>query len=120
MNYATKLREEADGKVVLAGLDVVNVYFRTREKKDLLKLLNILPIYSSIDASTLDVAAISAEIETPINDKSYSYFIDVGGDNVGAVFIQVESEIFAINIVYKAMSAELPSVVVVEAKHNFL
>ena len=31
--------------------------------------------------------AISAEIASPINDKSYSYVIDVGGDNVGARII---------------------------------
>lgn len=84
MNYVTKLREEIDGKIALSDLDVVNVYFRTREKKDLLKSLDIVPIYSSIDAPTLDLPAISAEIATPINDKSYNYVIDVGGDNVGA------------------------------------
>jgi ABC-type ATPase involved in cell division len=44
MNYVTKLREEIDGKIALSDLDVVNVYFRTREKKNLLKSLNILPI----------------------------------------------------------------------------
>ena len=37
MNYVTKLRKEIDGKVALSDLDVVNVYFRTREKKDFLK-----------------------------------------------------------------------------------
>ena len=87
MNYVIKLRKEIDSKVALSDLDVVNVYFRTREKKDLLKSLNILPIYSSIDAPTLDLPAISAEIASPINDKSYSYVIDVGGDNVGARII---------------------------------
>lgn len=84
INYVTKLRSEVDGKVALSDLDVVNVYFRTREKKDLLKSLDILPIDSSIDAPTLDLPAISAQIATPINDKSYDYVMDVGGDNVGA------------------------------------
>ena len=84
MNYVTKLRSEVDGKVALSDLDVVNVYFRTREKKDLLKSLDILPIDSCIDAPTLDLPAISAQIATPINDKSYNYVMDVGGDNVGA------------------------------------
>lgn len=84
MNYVTKLRKKINGKIALSDLDVVNVYFRTREKKELLKSLDIVPIYSSIDAPTLDLPAISAEIATPINDKSYNYVIDVGGDNVGA------------------------------------
>lgn len=84
MNYVTKLRNEVEGKVALSDLDVVNVYFRTREKKDLLNSLDILPIYSSIDAPTLDLPAISPQIMAPITDSSYSYVMDVGGDNVGA------------------------------------
>ena len=87
MNYVIKLRNEVNCKIALSDLDVVNVYFRTREKKNFLKSLNILPIYSSIDAPTLDLPAISAEIATPINDKSYNYIMDVGGDNVGAKVI---------------------------------
>ena len=84
INYVTRLRSEVDGKVALSDLDVVNVYFRTREKKELLKSLDILPIDSSIDAPTLDLPAISGQISAPINDKSYDYVMDVGGDNVGA------------------------------------
>lgn len=84
INYVTKLRKEIDKKIALADLDVVNVYFRTREKKELLKSLDILPIDSSIEAANLDLPAISAQIATPINDESYNYVMDVGGDNVGA------------------------------------
>lgn len=84
INYVTKLRNLVSGKVALADLDVVNVYFRTREKKELLKSLNIIPIDSSIHAPNLDVPAISAQVMTPMNDKSYNYVIDLGGDNVGA------------------------------------
>lgn len=32
MNYVVKLRDMVSGKVAIADLDVVNVYFRTREK----------------------------------------------------------------------------------------
>lgn len=84
MNYVTKLRDMVDGKVALSDLDVVNVYFRTREKKELLKSLDILPIDSSISTQTLDLPAISPQISAPINDKSYDYIMDVGGDSVGA------------------------------------
>lgn len=84
INYATKLRSIVSGKVALADLDVVNVYFRSREKKELLKSMDILPIDSSIDAPSLDLPAVSAQVMTPITDNSYDYVIDVGGDNVGA------------------------------------
>ena len=84
INYVTKLRDLVNTKVALSDLDVVNVYFRTREKKELLKSLDILPIDSSIDAPSLDLPAVSAQVVTPLNDTSYNYVMDVGGDNVGA------------------------------------
>lgn len=84
MNYIIKLRECKSGKIALSDLDVVNVYFRTREKKDLLKSLDILTIDSSINAPTLDLPAISPQIVTPINDESYDYIMDIGGDDVGS------------------------------------
>ena len=51
--------------------------------KDLMKELGITPIDSSIETTTLDVPAVSAEIMRPLHDKSVNYVIDVGGDNVG-------------------------------------
>ena len=83
INYVTKLREQVEGEVALADLDVVNVFFRSREKKDIMKDLGITPIDSSINTTTLDLPAVSAEIMRPLNDKSVNYVIDVGGDNVG-------------------------------------
>ena len=83
INYVTTLRKQVEGEVALADLDVVNVYFRTREKKDLMKELGITPIDSSIETTTLDVPAVSSEIMRPLHDKSVNYVIDVGGDNVG-------------------------------------
>ena len=83
INYVTKLRELVDGEVALADLDVVNVYFRTREKKDLMRQLGITPIDSSIKTTTLDIPAISAEVMRPLHDNKVNYVLDVGGDNVG-------------------------------------
>ncbi len=83
INYVIKLRNEVDGEVAFADIDVVNVYFRSREKKDLMKQLGITPINSSIETTTLDIPAISAEIMRPLHDNTTSYVLDVGGDNVG-------------------------------------
>ena len=83
INYVTTLRKQVEGEVALADLDVVNVYFRTREKKDLMKELGITPIDSSIETTTLDVPAVSAEVMRPLHDISINYVLDVGGDNVG-------------------------------------
>ncbi|MFR9070274.1 ATP-binding protein [Paraclostridium tenue] len=84
MNYVTHLRELVDTKVAISDLDVVNVYFRTREKRDFLQSKGILPIDSSVQATTLDLPAVSAQVTSPITDKEYDYVIDVGGDDVGA------------------------------------
>lgn len=84
MNYVTKLRKLTEKEVAIADLDVVNVYFRTREKKNLLESMNITTIDSSITATTLDLPSISARVMTPLNDESYEYVMDAGGDNVGA------------------------------------
>ncbi len=83
INYVTRLREVVDGEVALADIDVVNVYFRTREKKDLMRQLGITPIDSSIQTTTLDVPAVSAEVMRPLHDDKVNYVLDVGGDNVG-------------------------------------
>lgn len=84
MNYVTKLRDLTDDKVAISDLDIVNVYFRTREKRDFLQSKNIMPIDSSIQATSLDLPAVSAQVTAPLTDKSYDYVIDVGGDDVGA------------------------------------
>lgn len=84
MNYVTKLREFVDTKVAISDLDVVNVYFRTREKRDFLQSKNILPIDSSVQATSLDLPAVSAQVTAPITDSTYDYVVDVGGDDVGA------------------------------------
>lgn len=83
INYVTRLRDVVDGEVALADIDVVNVYFRTREKKDLMRQLGITPIDSSIQTTTLDVPAVSAEVMRPLHDDKVNYVLDVGGDNVG-------------------------------------
>ena len=97
INYVTRLREIVDGEVALADLDVVNVYFRTREKKDLMKKLGITPIDSSIQTTTLDVPAISAEIMRPLHDSNVNYVLDVGGDNVGGRVVGRFAEHFKSN-----------------------
>ena len=83
INYVTKLRKLVEGEVAFADLDIVNVYFRTREKKDELRSMGINPIDSSISTTTLDLPAVSAQIMTPLHSKDVNYVLDVGGDNVG-------------------------------------
>ena len=83
INYAVKLAELGK-KVALVDLDVVNLYFRSREKQSVLEKMGIRVIGSSIQGSGLDLPAISAAVETPLQDKSYEAVLDIGGDPAGA------------------------------------
>ncbi|SHK18329.1 nucleotide-binding protein [Paramaledivibacter caminithermalis] len=84
VNYAMKLVDEGK-KVALADLDVVNPYFRSREKQDILEAKGIRVIGSSLGMkSGADLPAISASVLAPIQDESYDVVLDVGGDSVGA------------------------------------
>ncbi len=87
LNYVLKLRKQIEGKLALSDLDVINVYFRTREKKEFLEKQGIHVISSSIDAPNLDVPALSAEIHTPLLNKEYTNVIDLGGDKAGATVL---------------------------------
>ena len=83
LNYALKLNELGK-KVAIADLDIVNLYFRSREKATLLEEKGIKIIGASIKGSALDLPAISGEVLTPIQDTSYDTILDVGGDPAGA------------------------------------
>jgi len=83
INYAIKL-SESNKKVALCDLDVVNLYFRSREKEDILKEKGIRVIGSSMRGNAVDIPAISSEVLAPIEDKSYDAVFDVGGDPAGA------------------------------------
>ena len=83
VNYAMKLAKQGK-KVALADIDIVNMYFRSREKREQLEDMGIRVIGSGIDTPSIEVPSISAEVYTPLQDESYDMVLDVGGDPVGA------------------------------------
>lgn len=84
VNYAVQLAKMGK-KVALADLDIVNMYFRSREKASVMEASGIRVIGSQIDAPAVGVPSVSAEVVTPLQDTSYDAVIDVGGDKVGAM-----------------------------------
>lgn len=86
VNYATMLVGLSDRKVALADMDIVNVYFRSREVRQKLMDEGIRVIDSSVSSSA-DLPAIPAEAYAPFEDKSYDYIIDLGGNDVGTIVL---------------------------------
>ena len=87
VNYVKKLRESVDGRVASADLDIVNVYFRSREKKEELEEKGIQVIASNLDTAVADVPAVSGAMTMPVINKEYQYVVDLGGNDVGTLVL---------------------------------
>ena len=83
VNYAIKLAK-LGRKVALVDLDIVNLYFRSREKANILEQSGIRVIGGAIKATAIDIPSISGEVLAPLQDESFEAILDVGGDPVGA------------------------------------
>lgn len=83
VNLALALARERP-RVMLADLDIVNPYFRSRERRDLLESAGIRLISSSQACSDADVPALPAELLAILEDRSITGILDIGGDPVGA------------------------------------
>lgn len=84
VNYAVKLAQQGR-KVALADLDVINPYFRSREKQEMLEQMGIEVIGSNLEKSKgSDLPAVAAAVLGPMQDESCEVILDVGGDAVGA------------------------------------
>ena len=79
------LARAAEGAdVMLADLDIVNPYFRSRERKRLLEDAGVKLISSSQACSDADVPALPAELLTILENRALCGVLDIGGDPVGA------------------------------------
>ncbi len=86
VNYTMKLSQEGR-KIAIADLDIVNVYFRSREKKKELEAAGVMVIASSIEGAGLDVPAVSAAMTMPAREHSFDYIVDLGGNDVGTMVL---------------------------------
>jgi len=83
VNLALALIRERE-QVVLADLDIVNPYFRSREQRPLLESAGVRVISSSQACSDADVPSLPPELLSILENREMTGVLDIGGDPVGA------------------------------------
>ena len=71
-------------KTTLVDLDIVNPYFRTGEKEEMLREAGIRVLMPTYAMTTVDIPALPAEIQSVFEVPSDRVIFDVGGDDTGA------------------------------------
>lgn len=79
-------------KTALCDLDIVNPYFRSREREDLLVAHGIRLISSPRHTTAGEVPAVPGEVWAVMHDPDLTSVLDVGGDPVGARVLAAFSE----------------------------
>lgn len=84
VNYA-KLLKKQGYDVIIADLDIVNPYFRTKDSEKELNEMGIELISSKFANTNLDIPSLPQEMYRTVQDKSKYAVMDIGGDDAGAV-----------------------------------
>ena len=84
VNYAMELGKKGK-KVLVADLDIINPYFRTKDSAEEFEKVGIELIASEYANSAIDVPSLPAELHRISQDKEYFAVLDVGGDERGSV-----------------------------------
>ncbi len=75
---------DSDRKMAIIDIDIVNPYFRSREKKNLFEEKGIRVITSAQTIQNADIPALPGDIYAAFDDPELFAIFDVGGDPVGA------------------------------------
>ena len=84
VNMAYDLKAQHD-KVLIADLDIVNPYFRTKDSKADLEERGITLISSEYAGTNVDIPAMPQQMYAIIDNRESKAIIDVGGDDRGAL-----------------------------------
>ena len=81
--------------ISLIDLDIVNPYFRSREKRELLKEYNISVFGSVYDSEiAAELPALGANIRAPLESNTTGVIIDTGGNDTGALVLNQFTKYF--------------------------
>lgn len=83
INLGLQLAEQGE-QVTIVDLDIINTYFRIRDKDTFLEEHGIKALYTATKAKTLDIPALDPAIDAAIASGHGRVIIDVGGNPSGA------------------------------------
>ena len=88
VSLAMLLAARNTGKLAIIDLDIVNPYFRTRERREMLEDAGV-PVFGSIFKTevTAELPALGAELRAPLEDRGCRVIIDAGGNDSGALVL---------------------------------
>jgi hypothetical protein len=85
INLALKLRDEGHAHITLVDLDIVNLYFRSRQKAYELEQRGIRVVSSIEGMENADMPALSPEIYACFDRKDGPVVFDLGGSDLGGL-----------------------------------
>ena len=86
VNFAKELKKSGSA-VMLADLDIVNPYFRSKDSEAELKEDGIELICSSFASSNIDIPSLPQTIHRIIQAKTSKAVLDIGGDDAGSIVL---------------------------------
>ena len=84
INMALEIKKSFSN-VVIADLDIVNPYFRTKDSAKALEKAGIRLIASEYAGTNVDIPAMPQEMYSLTHDRSAKAVVDIGGDDRGAL-----------------------------------
>lgn len=118
---------------VLVDLDIVNPYFRSSEKREMLQNAGVKVLAPNFADTSVDVPSLPAEIVSVFLEKDKKIIFDVGGDDTGAValgryykyFMEDDYEMLMVVNVFRPFTscpqdiAELADLISARSRLNF-
>ena len=95
MLLAKKQKNRPLASLSLIDLDIVNPYFRSRERREMLENSGVAVCGSVFDDEiTTELPALGASVRAPLEDSSRRVIVDVGGNDTGAMVLNQFSKYF--------------------------
>ena len=95
VSLALLIATDYSGRLALIDLDIVNPYFRSRERRTLLTSAGVTVCGSLFkEEVTTELPALGADIRAPLEDRNCRVIVDAGGNDRGALVLNQFSKYF--------------------------